>query len=156
MIDARVPSIPSYDDDIEDQRDTAGGLIEVLAKRFAIVWYTFFDQTRNFLLALRNGPKQVQQSDLAALLAKMIQGKTQSGVQVWVPAPFNHQMRFTGTTWAFAPGDAGGGYRATFASPPSGDGWHLCDGTADVTYLLADGSLGTETLPNTAGLYFRR
>jgi len=156
MIDATPPVTPNYDDDLENRKDLSGGTVEVEPTVPSVTWYQFWHKLQIFCAAMRNAPKQVEQADLTDLLVRLIQGRFQSGIQVWVLAPFNHMMRFDGTKWTFAPGDGGGGYRVTFASPPSGDGWHLCDGTANVTFLKADGTLGTETLPNTAGLYFRR
>lgn len=154
MIDATPPEVVSADDGIElPDFSNAGDNID---RHFSVPWYGFFDRIDKFLHAFRAAPQQVQQADLAKFLQKLIAAKAQEGVQVWCPSPYNHLMRYTGTGWSFAPGDSGSGYRVTFASPPTADGWHLCDGSVNLTFLKADGSLGTQTLPNTAGLYFRR
>lgn len=152
MINANAPSIPNQDvvfEAITPENPSPTMKVDPLR------WYQSLNSVFNFLTTLRNSPQQVQQEDLAELLRKLIKTKMQPGVQIWVPAPFNHLMRFTGTGWSFGPGDGGGGYRITFASPPTGEGWQLCDGST-ISYLQADGTTADEVLPTTAGLYFRR
>lgn len=63
---------------------------------------------------------------------------------------YAHVLRWTGSAYEWGPGESGSGYFAPFAVSPTGSGWHLCDGTAGVTYLKSDGTTGTVTLPNTA------
>lgn len=145
MIDATAPVTLNSDDYLEASGDAIP----------SVPWFQFWDELRLFLVALRNAPKQVQQADLAVYLAKLIKTKTQSGVQVWVPAPYQHLLRFTGTAWSFAPGDNGSGYTQAFLTAPTADGWQLCNG-GTFSYLKADGTIANQVLPNTVGLYFRR
>lgn len=152
MINATAPSIPNQDVVFEAiTPETPNPTMKVDPLR----WYQSLNNVFNFLTTLRNSPQQVQQADLAELLRKLIRTKMQPGVQVWVPAPFNHMMRFDGTAWSFAPGDSGSGYTVPFLTPPTADGWALCNAST-VSYLLADGTIADQILPNTAGLYFRR
>lgn len=59
---------------------------------------------------------------------------------------FPHFIFWDGTTSpVFA--DGGNCYIALFEVDP-GAGWHLCDGSAGVTYLKADGTTGSVTLPD--------
>lgn len=155
MIDATPPGIPNYGDDLEDRADSSGGLIKVDPTVPSVPWYQFWNNLRVFCIAVRNAPKQVQQADLAGLLESLIQKRIQPGLQVWVPAPFNHMLRFDGTGFTFAPGDTGSGYTQAFLSAPTAVGWQLCNG-ATFSYLKADGTVANQILPNTAGLYFRR
>ena len=84
------------------------------------------------------------QANLAAL------GPTlQTGALVEV-TDYAHVLRWTGSAFTWGPGEEGSGMLVPFAAAPTGTGWHLCDGSAGVTYLKADGTTGTVTLPNTA------
>ncbi len=60
---------------------------------------------------------------------------------------YGHLLRWSGTAWGWAPGDAGSGMMALFEIDP-GAGWHIYDGTANVPYLKSDGTTGTVTLPD--------
>lgn len=154
MINADAPTIPNSDIEITNQQPSIADSFVIKAiTTFARPWYRFFNDIKNFLTALRNAPQQVQQADLSKFTAKL--GREQVGVQVWVPSPYNHLLRWDGTEWQFAPGDGGSGFTSAFFSAPTADGWQLCDGST-VTLLRGDGSVADQALPTTAGLYFRR
>lgn len=152
MLNATAPNIPNQDVVFEAPSPNNP---KPEMKIDPIRWYQFLNTVEEFLITLRNFPPRVEQADLAALLRKLIKAQFQPGVQVFVPV-YNHMMRFTGSGWSFAPGDIGSDFVVTFLSPPTADGWQVCDGTVGVTYLLSDGTIGTRTVPNTATLYFRR
>jgi len=59
---------------------------------------------------------------------------------------YRHFLRWTGAVWEWAPGELGSGFFCGFGVDP-GLGWKECDGTS-ATYLKADGTTGTLTLPN--------
>ncbi len=61
---------------------------------------------------------------------------------------YSHRLRFSGTVWNWAPGESGSGMLELFEVDPTGNGWHLYDGTANVPYLKADGTTATITLPD--------
>lgn len=61
---------------------------------------------------------------------------------------YAHVLGWSGAAWAWGRGETGSGYVTPFLVDPTGSGWHLCDGTVGVSYLKADGTLGTITLPN--------
>lgn len=62
-------------------------------------------------------------------------------------------FQWSGSAWQRAPGERPTREFAYFADNP-GTGWHLCDGTAGVTYTKADGTTATMTMPaETAGTY---
>lgn len=61
---------------------------------------------------------------------------------------FNHRLKWSGSAWGWAPGDAGSGMMVRFEIDPSPlTGWALYDGST-VTYLKSDGATGTKTLPD--------
>lgn len=63
-----------------------------------------------------------------------------------------HLYQWTGSGWSWGPGELGSQYCVIFpAITPSASEWHLCDGSAGVTYYKSDGTTGTVTLPNYAG-----
>jgi hypothetical protein len=64
---------------------------------------------------------------------------------------YNHRLSWTGTGWKWAAGEEGGDYVRECLGAPTGNGWHLCDGTAGVAYLKSDGTTGTRDLPNSSG-----
>jgi hypothetical protein len=71
---------------------------------------------------------------------------------------YNHQVRWTGTTWRFQVGDVGNGFYRIFAVPPQEMGWQLCDGST-TAYLVVGGATLTTALfttPVVANQYFRR
>lgn len=153
MINAAAPSIPNQDVVFEAiTPETPNPAMKVDPLR----WYQSLNNVFNFLITLRNSPQQVQQSDLAELLRKLIKTGMQPGVQVWVPGEFQHLLRFNGTGWNFAPSDQGSGYYVDgFADPPSPAGWALADGSTK-SYLKSDGSIGTRMLSTTANRWFRQ
>jgi hypothetical protein len=142
-------TIPNYDDNV---LAVSPGKDSILPQTFDLVWYQHFDANKRAVQQLQN-PSPVAQADLARLAAKL--GTKQTGMRIWISAPFVHFLRWSGTGWDFAPGDGSGYYVDGFADPPAPDGWHAADGS-DVTYLKADGSIGTRTLSNTANRWFRR
>jgi hypothetical protein len=114
-----------------------------------------------FLNALNGAVSSVSDSlDLAAATIPLkLQAATQAqlaGIGPTLPpgslvevTDYAHILRWTGSAWAWGPGEQGSGMLVPFAAAPTGGGWHACDGTA-VTYLKADGTTGTVTVPNTA------
>lgn len=77
-------------------------------------------------------------------------GLNDTGFLVQV-ADYSHRLKWAGAAWIFAPGDPGSGMIVAFEIDPTGVGWHLCDGTAAVPYLKADGTLATVNLQNLTG-----
>ncbi len=79
-------------------------------------------------------------------------GTADAGFEAEV-SDYGHRLRWSGMAWTWAPGDGGSGFIQLFEVDPTGAGWHLVDGTANVKYLKADGTTGTVTLPDltTAG-----
>lgn len=150
MIDQDAPQIPNNNIPV---LDLEFGVDKQEHDFFEQSWYLQLNSVFNFLSALRNWPKQVAQSDLAKLAAKLVGKRSAAGVIVWV-AEQNHLMRWSGSAWSFNPGDAGSGYTVTFLTPPTIAGWVPCDGST-VSFLLADGALGSQVLPDTPGDFFR-
>lgn len=151
MINRAIPTIPNVVVDIIDHGPP--GPTPPDPTTFSFQWYQSLDRIQEFLAVIRNWPQQVQQGDLATF-SKRLTNKS-AGVQIWVPAPYNHILRWDGSAWTFGPGDGGSGFLANFLTPPTADGWAACDGST-VDFLLTDGTLGTQALPTTADLYFRR
>ncbi len=106
------------------------------------------------MATLRNAPKAVEQADIAKLAIKLA-GAKKTGLQIWVPAPYNHLLRWNGTAFEFAPGDSGSGYAVEFVITPNAPGWAACDGST-TTYLLPTGEIAEQVLPTGADVYFRR
>lgn len=67
---------------------------------------------------------------------------------------YAHFIYWDGVTLSFA-GDPSG-QLIEFLVPPTGPGWHLCDGSTGVVYLLADGTTAVIDLPVLANTYFRQ
>lgn len=65
---------------------------------------------------------------------------------------YRHTLRWTGTSWEFAPWDSGSGFFAMSAID-LGAGWAECLG-GSVSYLKSDGSVGSLTLPDYSVLGF--
>ncbi len=63
---------------------------------------------------------------------------------------YGHLLIWSGAAWTWGPGDAGSGMLQLFEVDPAGAGWHLYDGST-VSYLKADGTLGSIVLPNLSG-----
>lgn len=155
MIDAAVPTIPSSDVDVAQRPpSTDSHFTKIDPVLFVQKWYQFFNDARNFMKAFRAAPKQVSQADIAKLGIKLAQGGVDKiGIQIWEPT-FGHLLRWSGSAWEFSPSDNGSGYTVTFLAPPTIAGWVQCSGQT-VSFLLSDGTLGTQVLPNTPGDYFR-
>lgn len=86
------------------------------------------------------------QTNLSALAGLL--GAADTGLLVDV-TDFAHILKWTGTVWAYAdPTDPAGRIEAFLVDPSPTTGWHLCDGTANVPYLLATGATSTQSLPN--------
>lgn len=118
----------------------------------ARTWLDFQMWLKKRLIQLADGPQQVTQGQIS------IMGLTanDAGKIVWV-TDYNHLLRWSGSAWAFAPGDIGSNYYVDgFAAAPNSVGWHLADGTVNVPYLKSDGTLGNQTLSSTANRWFRR
>lgn len=66
---------------------------------------------------------------------------------------YGHLLQWSGSQFGWGPGEVGSGFIQLFAYAPSPTtGWHLCDGTASVKYLLSTGALSSGvTLPNLNG-----
>lgn len=156
MIDATVPTVPSYDDNVEEKPVGQDGLIGLVIRTFARHWYEYFKGIWQFMIAVRASPKQLLQADLARFTAKLQQNKTQPGVQIWI-TDFGHVLRWDGAAWDFAPGTERSNWYALFQATgdPPGTGWHLADG-ATVTYLRSTGDLGTVTIQTIANTWYRR
>lgn len=146
MIVFRVRSrLPNASDEITD------------AKTFLLpkLWYRFFEDISAFMKAVRGAPKQIAQADLTAFAVKL--GTEDAGLQLWVTG-FDHLLRWSGTGWAWAPGDPESGFYVEFetGAEPTAAHWQLADGTAAITFLKSDGTIGTVTVATAAGFYFRR
>lgn len=132
---------------------------------FARVWYLYFDAVTSAIAAMvstvadlqssvtnnqkgaaRDTPRQKTQSQLAALAATLT--FDDNGLLVEV-TDYGHILRWTSPAWGWGPGEAGSGMLVPFAVPPTGVGWHLCDGSLAVPYLKADGTTNTVPLPDT-------
>lgn len=61
---------------------------------------------------------------------------------------YSHVLKWNTSAWNWAPGEPGSGMMVEFEVDPTGPGWHLYDGTVGVVYLKADGTTGTQTLPD--------
>lgn len=85
------------------------------------------------------------QAQLSALGATL--GVDDTGLLVNV-TDFAHILQWTGAAWSWGPGEQGSGMMVLFEEDPTGNGWHLYDGTANVKYLKATGATGTVTLPD--------
>lgn len=89
------------------------------------------------------------QAQLAAYAATL--GVPDAGTLAWV-SDYAHMLKWTGAAWTRGPGDPEHSDTFwAFGAAPSDTGWHACDGTVGVHFLKYDGTLGTRTLPNTAG-----
>lgn len=89
---------------------------------------------------------QSTQSQLSALAATL--GTSNAGLLVQV-TDYNHVLEWNGTAYQWGPGENGSAFFQGFAVAPTGNGWHVCDGSF-VNYLKSNGTLGGATLPNTA------
>lgn len=150
MVNVPVPAVPYSNVNIEQAE---AGIAPKIAKIFSQIWYKFFDAVMKFLEAVQASPQQITQAQLAFFAESL--GQQQAGVVVWVTAPYQHLLVWTGVGWDFAPGDAQSGFTVSFLSLPSSSGWAQCAGQT-VAFLKADGTLGSQVLPNTANLYFRQ
>lgn len=73
------------------------------------------------------------------------------GPTLIIVTDYGHSIYWDGTTPVFV--DGGNCFIALFDIDP-GAGWHLLDGTANVPYLKADGTLGTYTVENATTAFF--
>ena len=86
------------------------------------------------------------QSGLSGLAGQL--GSSDAGLLVDV-TDFAHILKWSGSAWEYAdPSDPAGRVEAFLVDPSPTTGWHLCDGTAGVSYLKSDGTTGTQTLPD--------
>lgn len=95
------------------------------------------------------GTYSLNQSAVAGVVAGLTSFDTNLLLNV---ADYDHILAWNGTNLLWGPGEQGSGAGPLpFEIDPTGVGWHLYDGTANVPYLKSDGSLGTVTLPNLSG-----
>lgn len=59
---------------------------------------------------------------------------------------YAHLLRWNGKGFEWAPGDPGSDYVELRCSAPAGNGWQLCNGFIDLTYLKSDGTLDKRTM----------
>lgn len=92
------------------------------------------------------------QANLATLAGTL--GTVNAGLLVWV-TDYAHMLQWDGAAFQRGPGDTE--HSDTFhdfGAAPTDTGWHICDGTAAVSFLKYDGTLGSRNLPNyTTGAY---
>jgi hypothetical protein len=62
---------------------------------------------------------------------------------------YGHLLEWSGAAWRWGPGESGSDFISGFLTRPTGNGWHLCDGST-VERLNSDGSLTAIMLPNYA------
>jgi hypothetical protein len=147
--------------------DMIGGLVSGVLKpsQFPAERYlgNLFFQTDTLLVYLSNlvqtggavpvptwvyfgGEQSVLQAAIPATL-----GVNDTGLSLFV-SDFWHRLKWSGAAWGWAPGENGSGFIDAFLVDPSPlTGWALCDGSAGVTYLKANGTIGSLTLPNLTG-----
>jgi hypothetical protein len=97
-----------------------------------------------------SGTYQRTQTQLAALEATL--GTNDSGLLCNV-TDYAHVLQWGGSAFGWGPGENGNGQLQAFAVAPTGNGWHVCDGSTGVNYLEATGALGTVNLPNPSDTY---
>jgi hypothetical protein len=64
---------------------------------------------------------------------------------------YGHTLGWNGSGFNWAPGDPGSGMLVLFDVDPSGNGWHLYNGAANVSYLMGNGNTGLISLVNLTG-----
>lgn len=157
----QVPQVPPHNVPPLDYRgetpfdDEGNPAIPPLLSR---AWWLFLQATSGALQAVVSSVAALSAS-ISSIIASTSATQSQLAALSLTIAPgtlvevtdYAHVLRWTGTAWQWGPGENGSGMLVPFAVAPTGSGWHLCDGTAGVSYLKADGTLGTVTLPNTAG-----
>jgi len=114
-----------------------GNIVEPWGRFFSAIWTAF------------NQESQVV-SCTQATFPDLSQVHNQTFIYV---SDYGHMLYWDGTKSVFA-GDPPG-QLILFQFPPTGPGWHLCDGST-VLYLNADGSTSSVILPVTANTYFRQ
>lgn len=83
-------------------------------------------------------------------------GQFDNGLLAYV-TDYAHLLLWTGTAWTWAPGEQGSDFIVTFVTGPKpATGWHVCNGSAGIQRLNADGTIGMVTVPNTAGSWYRQ
>lgn len=115
-------------------------------------WYLWLKNTFETIIALVTSVSgstiiNATQSELSGLAALLGPGDT--GQLVYV-TDYNHTLRWTGTGFAWGPGENGSGYISAFLNDPSPTtGWQVCDGTL-TSKLNSDGTISAVTVPNYA------
>lgn len=125
---------------------------EDLASQIAVGWNTnhLADGTHNFA-AINAGRFLTTAQDVLANAPNGL-GPEEQGLLYYV-TDYGHLVRWTGTVWAFAPGDVGNGFFRDYAITPQEVGWAMCDGST-VSYLVVGGVTLTSAnivLPNLSG-----
>lgn len=93
------------------------------------------------------------QAQIATLQATL--GPDDAGLLLNV-TDYGHVLQWSASAWKWGPGEQGSGMQIAFTVAPAGSGWQLCNGSSGVNYLKSTGALGTTTVSNTAGSYFRQ
>ena len=91
---------------------------------------------------------EAMQSGLAAIAATL--SAANKGQPVYV-TDYDHTLYWTGAAWSFRNGERSDYTQLFHDAPTPSVGWHICDGSAGVSYLKSDGTLGTKTLPDLVG-----
>jgi len=116
----------------------------------------FFETDRHLLYQLQGSTTRVWVY-MAGVMADTLANKptglgtTDKGLLVEA-TDYKRVFRWTGSAWERAPGERPTREFCYFAENP-GTGWHLCDGSASITYTKADATTGTMTLPDERGYY---
>lgn len=63
---------------------------------------------------------------------------------------YQHLYRWSGTAWAYAPGDDGSGYFGFWSEAPTTGFWQLCDGTPAINRSTALGAVAAVTFSGLA------
>lgn len=117
----------------------------------------FFESDRKVLYIAVNGSwfyfSGVMQATQATLPTDLLTEDTNFLVNV---TDYAHLLEWTGTAWTWGPAELGSGFIMTFLNAPNPTtGWQLCDGSANIPQLNADGTLQFVTVPS-SGDYFRQ
>lgn len=121
------------------------------------VWVKYIGQMYDAVRFLLAVPIESTVSLTVADVNALAPGPADAG-RIFPIAVYNHRVRWTGTVFEFAAGDAGSDWFAMRPTAPQEAGWQLCDGTA-TDYLVVGGVTLTTapfTTPVVTDQYFRR